>query len=1002
MPDNNEKVIFGAEFESKGVQEGVEETLKSFQELKEGVVELKEETKAMKKELAENEKQMEKLGKAAKTALNKDVIEQYNRQIDNLKTKNNSLTESISKNTKATEIGTIAIKSFNKEQRETQKNHELVGKAVEKFTNVNHLASEGIGRLRSKVVDAGLALVSGFAGGIVASVLPALFEMVSGLFEAKKKLDEFAKEKKVFTELFETASKSVAAETVRLDVYKQKLNDTNIPAADRVKIAKEYNKTADETNKIDLKQIDNLQLINEKIEAQNQLILKRALSTAALSKLTESATLLIASQLELDAALKRSGTTEQQVTDAVEASGKRRIDITTKQTQSLDGFNNTLSKNLNIQEKASSATSAFVTKDVASLNFLINRRNSFKKELEETTQLLSPFITVDGLTTKDPKTRDTRQIENVFEQKLAELKARLAAVTEKVFTNENSIQKKFAAQLEKEFVGIEKLLKDKKLTANQADILKALLVDINSVELEKNLEEFSKKRLAALQKINDEISAASFAYEEKRIANIKDDFEREAAAIEEGNKKAVEAIEKQRLALIAQIKKDTDEGLISPETAKRKKFLTNFIFGGLLDEVEQAKLEKQAALAFAKFQRVIDGVKKQGESDTLILSESTTAEIQKQTEFYLKGEITYDRYQKKLTEILKKEANERRKILLKAQEEELKLVNDKIVSSTDQKEVEALQKQQAALRASIAQLKREVAEGGAKDDKEGEQKRIDKILNYVKAVQELATAILSFWQQVNAAEAAALDRSIALQNKRVENARLIADKGNAEYLEMEQKRLDELQRKREENARKQLAINNALTLSNAIVAAVTAIAQAVSTGSPFAAIAAVASVIGAIGAAYSFVNSLQPQSASFFEGTEYVQGAGRPLGKDTVPANLHIGERVVRAKDNKDYYDALSAVHNHTIPADVLNDFVNSYPNNSVPIVDLDRLASATGNKLGADSSEVLAKFDSLNEKMEDVVRAVAGIGVNVNMDEDGFSASIETHLSRKRLNKRS
>jgi hypothetical protein len=208
--------------------------------------------------------------------------------------------------------------------------------------------------------------------------------------------------------------------------------------------------------------------------------------------------------------------------------------------------------------------------------------------------------------------------------------------------------------------------------------------------------------------------------------------------------------------------------------------------------------------------------------------------------------------------------------------------------------------------------------------------------------------------------------------------------------------LDELERKRAENARKQLAINNALTLSQATVAAVSAVAQAASSGSPLAAFGAVAAVIAAIGAAYAFAQSLEPVEASFFKGKEYVDGQGRaPMGVDTIPAKLHLGERVVTAKDNKEYWSALSAIHNHQIPADVLNNFVEGYVTGSVPALDYDRLSTATTDKIG--EAESLSRLDKLIGVTERVVDAVGSLGVDVNMDAEGFSVAIQKAAIKRR-----
>lgn len=117
---------------------------------------------------------------------------------------------------------------------------------------------------------------------------------------------------------------------------------------------------------------------------------------------------------------------------------------------------------------------------------------------------------------------------------------------------------------------------------------------------------------------------------------------------------------------------------------------------------------------------------------------------------------------------------------------------------------------------------------------------------------------------------------------------------------------------------------------------------------------------------------------------------------------MTIGERVVTAQRNVEFWDTLHAIHHKTIPPDVLNEFVNLYPNFKVPIIDFDRLDRATNHKMGFDSIELSNKIDKTNEKLERVVDAVSAIGMKIHMDENGFSASLETWQQKERNRKRS
>ena len=64
---------------------------------------------------------------------------------------------------------------------------------------------------------------------------------------------------------------------------------------------------------------------------------------------------------------------------------------------------------------------------------------------------------------------------------------------------------------------------------------------------------------------------------------------------------------------------------------------------------------------------------------------------------------------------------------------------------------------------------------------------------------------------------------------------------------------------------------------------------------------------------------------AFYHGVEYLERGQNKAGRDTIPAMLNEGERVITTDTNNKYWDVLSAVHNNRIPADVLNTFSKAY-----------------------------------------------------------------------------
>lgn len=105
-------------------------------------------------------------------------------------------------------------------------------------------------------------------------------------------------------------------------MIRQKLTDLNVSSAERLKLANEYNKTADESNKIDVSNLDNTSKINELINNQIELLKKRAFARAAEAYVAEKAEALFLAQekarqknlqLSIEATQSISGVSAEQI-----------------------------------------------------------------------------------------------------------------------------------------------------------------------------------------------------------------------------------------------------------------------------------------------------------------------------------------------------------------------------------------------------------------------------------------------------------------------------------------------------------------------------------------------------------------------------------------------------------------------------------------------------------------------------------------------------------------
>lgn len=119
-----------------------------------------------------------------------------------------------------------------------------------------------------------------------------------------------------------------------------------------------------------------------------------------------------------------------------------------------------------------------------------------------------------------------------------------------------------------------------------------------------------------------------------------------------------------------------------------------------------------------------------------------------------------------------------------------------------------------------------------------------------------------------------LDQEIQVRSQRVEQAVLLAERGNTEILRQEQERLDEATRAREDAARKQVQLNALVGASNAALALTEAIKGILSAASTTAAegggivgyIAGIVAGLAAVAALYSSIRTAADSGDGFKEG----------------------------------------------------------------------------------------------------------------------------------------
>jgi hypothetical protein len=141
-------------------------------------------------------------------------------------------------------------------------------------------------------------LVPGFGiAGIIGLLSDSIVGFFKNIFNGSKSFDAARVSAKSYADTLkqvnEQAIKVSAADVTKLELFRDILTDVTKTQKERTEALNAYNKVADDSNKIDVSQLSNLTLINDKISQQISLIEKRAFSRAAESILGEKAEALL-------------------------------------------------------------------------------------------------------------------------------------------------------------------------------------------------------------------------------------------------------------------------------------------------------------------------------------------------------------------------------------------------------------------------------------------------------------------------------------------------------------------------------------------------------------------------------------------------------------------------------------------------------------------------------------------------------------------------------------
>jgi len=479
---------------------------------------------------------------------------------------------------------------------------------------------------------------------------------------------------------------------------------------------------------------------------------------------------------------------------------------------------------------------------------------------------------------------------------------------------------------------------------------------------------------------------AGFGLENDKI--LIGEANREAQLRRDRNKRAEEEARSQAKKL-----RDLEVANITDETERRRAELTtkfnddfeaakgnaaiirelNIKLANDLEAIEEDLRKKRKAI-------LEKGVKDQEQANEEILNEMLKDEEERKSS--LERALSEEqRHQTAMLEI-KLAGNEDANAYLYANDlywEKLKLAQ---IEEFYGKESEEYQKQANKIEEMTAKHNAELN----KLDKKRNQETIDNIKAVVDAAIDAAQKLITI--KINE-----IDRLSSLQEKRINDAEKIAEKGNAELLELEKERLDKLTKEREKYVRAQQALASIELIANTAVTVSKAAAQGgVAAGITIA--AALIALVAGLASARSIAGQAAYYEGGLYDGEGYT-GDGNPrevsnkVGRK--PYTYHKQEFIHNHQTTKKYREIFQAVHEGKIDLNQMKFESDMYKMLNASGINTSRDIRYNSN---AGSS---INLNELKGKLDDVRNAIERQeGASFHVDEKGIYGIYRRHLKDK------
>jgi hypothetical protein len=368
----------------------------------------------------------------------------------------------------------------------------------------------------------------------------------------------------------------------------------------------------------------------------------------------------------------------------------------------------------------------------------------------------------------------------------------------------------------------------------------------------------------------------------------------EKVFLDDLNKEYEAFLEEKRLA---------DEKALEERRAAEEKYQNEISLERFQKEIEDLETNLQAGLKYRE-----DNRNTQLAQDLLFLEEQRNQELAAATgNAELQAKID-ESYNKKRKDIESKANID----ILNLRIEFLEKIKEASKDFIDPSTLASLNKQIADLKLQLEEAGKSIGEGLEPPDP---KKLIEQIGQVITGISDSVFSVLNAQVQ---AYISGLDKAIDKSKSALDEIRSNSEDFNARQLEIEKERLEKLEAERARAVEREKTIAQVQLAINAAIAISKAAAEG-GAAAPITIALTLASLIAGLAQARVAAGN------AFYKGVEYLERGNNKAGRDTIPAMLNEGERVITTDTNNKYWDVLSAVHNNRIPADVLNTFSKAY-----------------------------------------------------------------------------